>query len=308
MLGIKYPIIVAPMFLVSSPEMLIAAIKNGCTAAIPALNFRTPEALREGIRKIKMEANGPMGVNLIVNKSNFRLKRDLEICLEEGVEFYLTSLGSPKEVIEKAHARGQLVFCDVVNAEYAKKVEKLGADAVIAVNKRAGGHAGDKSMEELMAELKKEISIPIISAGGVSTSGDVKAAIDAGAAGLSVGSVFIASDEAPVSKEYKEGIVQYGAKDIVMTTRLSGTPCTVIKTPYVEKLGLEPTFLERLMKRYKSMKKLIKMILFIRGMKKLREAAYGFSYKSVWCAGPSIENVKSIRPMKEIIADLVKEL
>ena len=308
LLGIKYPIIVAPMFLVSSPEMIIEAIRNGCTAAIPALNFRSAEELREGIRQVKKAIKGPMGVNLIVNQSNYRLKRDLEICLEEGVDFYITSLGNPAEVIQKAHLKGKHVFCDVVNAEYARKVESLGADAVIAVNNRAGGHAGNKSMADLLAELKSAINIPIISAGGVSLGSDVKAAIEAGASGVSVGTVFIASNEAPVSNEYKEGMVQYGAKDIVMTTRLSGTPCTVIKTPYVEQIGLEPTWLERIMKKHHSLKKFIKMILFIRGMKKLRNAAYGFSYKSVWCAGPSIENVHSIRPMKEIFDELISGL
>jgi nitronate monooxygenase len=308
MLGIKYPIIVAPMFLVSSPEMIIAAIQNGCTAAIPSLNFRTSQELRSGIRKVKSSVDGPMGINLIVNKSNFRLKKDLALCVEEGVDYYITSLGSPAEVIKLAHAKGQLVFCDVVNVEYALKVEAQGADAVIAVNNQAGGHAGDKSMKDLITELKQSLSIPIISAGGVSRSTDVKDAIDAGAAGVSVGSIFIASEEAPVSQEYKEGIVQYGADDIVMTTRLSGTPCTVIKTPYVEKIGTDPTLLERIMTKYKSSKKLIKMILFVRGMKQLKKSATGFSYKSVWCAGPSIENVHEIKSMKDIIADLVKDI
>lgn len=307
LLGIQYPIIVAPMFLVSSPEMLIEAINNGITAAIPALNFRTTNELREGIRKVKSNANGPMGINLIVNKSNFRLKKDLEICLEEGVDYYITSLGSPAEVIKRAHQKNTLVFCDVVNAEYARKVENMGADAVIAVNKQAGGHAGPMEMEELISSLKKEITIPIISAGGVSSSADIQRAMDAGAAGVSVGTIFIASDEAPVSQDYKQGIVDYKAADVVMTTRLSGTPCTVIKTPYVEEQGLEPTWLERLMKN-KRLKKFVKMILFVRGMKKLRQSAYGFTYKNVWCAGPSIENVNEIRPMKVIIQDLVSAL
>lgn len=308
LLNIKYPIIVAPMFLVSSPEMIIEAINNGITAAIPALNFRTSEELRNGIRKVKSSANGPIGINLIVNKSNFRLNKDLEICLEEGVDFYITSLGNPSDVIRRAQEKGQLVFCDVTNVEYAVKVEKLGADAVIAVNNRAGGHAGDLSMEDLVGRLKSAINIPIISAGGVAESSDINSALEAGASGVSVGTIFIASVEAPVSDEYKKGIVDYGAKDIVMTTRLSGTPCTVIKTPYVEEQGLEPSWLERMMKKHKRLKKLIKMILFIQGMKKLRQAAYGFTYKSVWCAGPSIEKVKEIRPMRSIIDDLIRDL
>ena len=308
LLGIQYPIIVAPMFLVSNTTMVIEAIKAGATAAIPALNYRTSDALRNAIREIKSEAKGPFGINLIVNKSNFRLKKDLDVCLEEGVDFYITSLGSPRMVIEKAHAKNQLVFCDVVNEEYALKVEKLGADAVIAVNNSAGGHAGPSAMKELVSSLKSVVKIPIISAGGVSSGQHIIEALSAGASGVSVGTIFIASNEAPVAEDYKQAMVSYGKDDIVMTTRLSGTPCTVIKTPYVEKIGLEPTFLERLMKKYSGLKKVIKAILFIQGMKKLRKSAFGFSYKSVWCAGPSIEGVKSIRPMKEIFEDLTVDL
>lgn len=308
MLGIKYPVIVAPMFLVSSPEMVIEAIRNGCTAAIPSLNFRSADELRNGIRKIKSAVSGPMGINLIVNKSNFRLKSDLDVCIEEGVDFYITSLGNPAEVIEAAHAKGKLVFCDVVNSEQAKKVESAGADAVIAVNNRAGGHAGSKSMKELIASLRSVIGIPIISAGGVSTYGDLENALREGASGVSVGTIFIASNESPVSREYKEAVVRYGEKDIVMTTRLSGTPCTVINTPYVQKVGLEAGWLENIMKKNKKLKKFIKTILFIRGMKKLRDSAFGFSYKDVWCAGPSLENVHAVRPMKSIIGDLVSGL
>ena len=287
---------------------MIEAIKAGGTAAIPALNYRTSDALRTAIREIKSVAKGPFGINLIVNKSNFRLKKDFEVCLEEGVDFYITSLGSPKMVIERAHEKNQLVFCDVVNEAYALKVEKLGADAVIAVNKSAGGHAGPMDMKALLTSLKSSVKIPIISAGGVSSSGHIKDALEAGASGVSVGTIFIASDEAPVTEDYKQAMVTYGKDDIVMTTRLSGTPCTVIKTPYVEQIGLEPTWLERLMKRYSGLKKIVKAILFIQGMKRLRKSAFGFSYKSVWCAGPSIEGVKNIRSIKDIFKDLTVDL
>lgn len=307
LLGIRHPLIVAPMFLVSNADMVIAALRSGCTAAIPALNYRTQDELRKAIRQIKSAEAGPMGINLIVNKSNVRLAKDLEVCIEEGVDFYITSLGNPAQVIRRAHESGALVFCDVTNTEYAYKVEGLGADAVIAVNSSAGGHAGPTPMDELLSELKKVVHIPIISAGGVGDASDLKKALEMGASGVSVGSVFIASEEAPVSAEYKQAIVDYGADDIVMTTKLSGTPCTVIKTPFVEKQGLDPTFLEKLMKN-KRLKKFIKMILFIRGMKKLRKAAYDFTYQKVWCAGPSIEKVKVIRPMADIIADLVSEI
>lgn len=308
LLGIKYPLIIAPMFLVSDSRMVIEALKAGCTAAIPALNYRTPVELRNAIREIRAAQKGPIGINLIVNKSNVRLSKDLAICLEEGVDFYITSLGSPKEVIEKAHKDGKLVFCDVVNAEYAVKVEKLGADAVIAVNNAAGGHAGKLSMNELLTKLRAAVQIPIISAGGIAEASDFNAAMKAGASGVSVGTVFIASKEAPVSQEYKQALIEYGAKDIVMTTKLSGTPCTVIKTPYVAQIGTDPNWIEKIMNRYKGLKKIMKMILFVRGMKKLRSAAFDFTYKKVWCAGPSIEKIKEIRPIQVIIADLVRDL
>ena len=112
MLGIEFPMIVAPMFLVSNKEMIIAAIKNGATGAIPALNYRTTDELRQAIRDIKAAVDGPFGINLIVNKSNFLYKEQLEICCEEKVDFILTSLGSPEETIKMSHAAGVKVFCD----------------------------------------------------------------------------------------------------------------------------------------------------------------------------------------------------
>jgi nitronate monooxygenase len=128
-----------------------------------------------------------------------------------------------------------------------------------------------------------------------------------GAAGVSMGSIFIASEEAPVSKEYKEACVNYGAKDIVMTTKLSGTPCTVINTPYVQKVGTQQNWFERLLNRNKRLKKWVKALVFVRGMKRLQKAAFSSTYKTVWCAGPSIEHVNSIRSIKDIVDQLKKE-
>ena len=145
----------------------------------------------------------------------------------------------------------------------------------------------------------------MISAGGVSKKGDLDAAIALGAAGVSVGTVFIATHESPVSQEYKDALVNYGAKDIVLSTKLSGSHLTVINTPYVQELGTEASWLERLMKRHKWLKKWVKMLLFYKGMKKIEKAAFGATYQTVWCAGPSIENVKSIRSVAEVIDDLL---
>jgi len=304
MLNIEFPVIVAPMFLVSNVEMTVASIKAGATGAIPALNYRTVEELRAAIKEIKALTDGPFGINLIVNKSNFHYKEQLKVCCEEKVDYIITSLGSPKETILEAHKAGVKVFCDVVNAEYALKVEALGADAVIAVNKEAGGHAGPMSFKELLPELKKVCKIPIISAGGVGNGKEIKEMVDYGADGISMGSVFIASKEAGVSQEYKQACVDYGAKDIVMTTKLSGTPCTVINTEYVQKVGTKQNWFERLLSKNMRLKKWFKAFTFFKGMKRLQKAAFSSTYKTVWCAGPSIEHVKSIRPLQEIIEEL----
>ncbi len=307
MLNIEFPVIVAPMFLVSNKKMIVEAIKAGVTGAIPALNYRTVDDLRTAIREIKEEAGGPLGINLIVNKSNFLYKEQLKVCCEEKVDFIITSLGSPEETIRQAHANGVLVFCDVVDARYAKKVEQLGADAIIAVNKEAGGHAGPMSYKELIPLLKKECSIPVISAGGVGNGHEIREMIDYGADGCSMGSVFIASEESDVSPEYKQACIEYGKDDIVMTTKLSGTPCTVINTPYVQKVGTKQNGLERFLNKHKRLKKWFKAFTFMKGMKRLQRAAFSSTYKTVWCAGPSIEHVNAVRPLGEIVAQLRAE-
>lgn len=307
MLGIDFPIIVAPMFLVSNKEMIIAATEAGVTGAIPALNYRTVDELRKVIRELKVEAKGPFGINLIVNKSNFLYKEQLIACCEEKVDYIITSLGSPEETIKQARQAGVKVFCDVVDARFAKKVEDLGADAIIAVNKEAGGHAGPMSFKELIPLLNETCSIPVISAGGVGNGSEAKEMMNYGAAGLSMGSVFIASNEAGVSDEYKQACIDYGKDDIVMTTKLSGTPCTVIKTPYVEKVGTKQNRFERLLNKNKRLKKWFKAFTFMKGMKRLKNAAFSSTYKTVWCAGPSIEHVHEIRPLKDIVNSIREE-
>ncbi|MGB0431904.1 MAG: NAD(P)H-dependent flavin oxidoreductase, partial [Bacteroidia bacterium] len=185
---------------------------------------------------------------------------------------------------------------------------ELGADAIIAVNSNAGGHAGNIPKNELITILKDEIEIPIISAGGVGNSQELKETLDLGIAGCSIGSIFIASIESGVSQDYKQACVDFGADDIVMTTKLSGTPCTVIKTPYVAEIGTNQSFLEKLLNKNKQLKKWAKMLTFYKGMKSLEKAAFSATYKTVWCAGPTIENTKSIKPINDIVTNLVKDL
>lgn len=305
LLGIKYPVIMAPMFLVTNADMMIAALNSGIAAAVPALNYRTDSEFRAEISKIRENSNGPLGVNLIVNKSNIKLKSQLATCLDLKVDFIITSLGSPESIIAACKPNGIKVFCDVVDLKYAQKVEQLGADGVIAVNSSAGGHCGPTSAENLIPLLKQNCNIPIISAGGISQKGDIQKALDIGADGVSVGTVFIATTESPVSQEYKNACVEYGEKDIVLSNKLSGSHLTVINTPYVQELGTEPNFLERMMKKHKWLKKWVKLFIMFKGMKAIEKAAFGSTYKTVWCAGPSIEHVKEIRSVKTVIEELV---
>jgi nitronate monooxygenase len=307
LLGIRYPIIVAPMFLISNTRMVISALNCGVTAAFPALNYRTDEELRAAIREIKQNSDKPFGVNLIVNRSNPKYKSQLKTLLELKVDFIITSLGSPQEVIEQCKPLGIKVFCDVVDLKYAKKVEAMGADALIAVNNRAGGHAGSLSPHELVTLLKDNCSIPVISAGGIATGEDLKQVLDWGAAGASVGTIFIACNEADITAEYKQAMVNYGAKDIVMTNKLSGSPLTVINTPYVRQLGTKANFLEWILNNNKTLKKYAKMLIAFRGMKAVEKAAFGATYKTVWCAGPAIEHVKCIQPIADIINTLTRQ-
>lgn len=308
LLSIEYPIIMAPMFLVSNTAMVKEAMKCGIAGCIPALNYRTLEELRTAIqelREVKKKTKGAFGFNLIVNKSNPKALKQLDLICEEGCDFIITSLGSPAKTIEEAHKKGIKVLCDVTDLRFAKKVEDLGADAIIAVNNEAGGHRGNISPKELIKLLKENCSIPVISAGGVGNKEELDMMLSFGADGVSVGSPFIASLEANVTDDYKQACVDYGADDIVMTERISGTPCTVINTPYMQKIGTKSPWLERTLNKNRKLKKWVKMLRFYIGMKATEKAAQKATYKTVWVAGPSIEHTKAILPVREIVSKLI---
>lgn len=295
------------MFLVSNVAMVKEAMNAGIAGCIPALNYRTLEELREAIKELKASKpeGGSFGFNLIVNKSNVKYKGQLEVLCEEKCDFIITSLGSPEETIKQAHKNGIKVFCDVTDLKFAKKVENLKADAIIAVNNEAGGHRGNLSPKELTKQLTENCNIPVISAGGVGNKEQLEKMLSYGAVGVSVGSPFIASTEASVNQEYKQACVDYGANDIIMTKRISGTPCTVINTPYIQKIGTEETWLEKILNKNKKLKKWVKMIRFSIGMRATEKAAKKATYKTVWVAGPSIEYTKDIRSVKDIVTKFV---
>ena len=305
-LDVEHSIIMAPMFLVTNTKMMIEAMNSGIAACIPALNFRTIEEFEIAINEIRSKTtSGGLGINLIVNKSNIKLEKQLESCVKLEVDFIITSLGSPRNVIEKCKPKGIKVFCDVIEETYAKKVEELGADAVIAVNKNAGGHAGKLTPQELFDIISENCNLPIISAGGIGTKQGITEILEIGFSGISIGSPFIACEEAHISEQYKQACVDYGKEDIVFTTKISGTPCTVINTPYVQQTGTTQNWLEKILNKNKKLKKWVKMITYFKGMKSVENAAFSSTYKTVWCAGPSIEYTKGILPLKEIVRNFL---
>jgi nitronate monooxygenase len=307
MMGIQYPIIAAPMFLVSNEDIVVAASEAGGIGTVPSLNYRPPEKFKEAMENIKKRTKKPVGVNIIVNKSNNRAEGDLQIALDAGVELFITSLGNPKHVIEEAHKNGAKVFCDVTNLEFAKKVQDLGADGVIAVGAGAGGHAGPISPMVLVPWLKTELRIPIIAAGGISHGAQIAACLALGAAGVSVGTRFIASKEAGVDTSYKNAVVSSTPEDIVMTTRVSGTPAAVINTEYVKKLGTDLPWILKALKDNPATKKYVVPLIHLMGMKSLEESANKPSWKTVWSAGQSVGLVDDILSTTEIYQKLVSE-
>lgn len=312
-LKLRFPLIVAPMFLVSNAQMIKAAIDNEVMGVFPTLNFRNDGELEKVLTEIKdydqqNGGKGHYGVNLIVQKSNPLYEKHLKICIEQKVPFYITSLGNPTNVIEAAHQYGGKVFCDVTNLKHAQKVADAGADGFIAVTQGAGGHAGPNPMNILIPALKKRFpNIPVIAAGGIAHGNAITSSLALGAEGVSVGTRFIASNEATVNDAYKNAIVEAGMDDIVMTTKLSGTPSSVINTDEAKKIGLKQNFLERWLSKNKTTKKYFKMWVQYLGMKKLEKSVAANNYKRIWSAGKSVHMIEDISPMSKIIDRLEDE-
>ena len=311
-LGIDFPVIMAPMFLVSNEAMVQAAMQAGIMGCFPSLNYRNKgeyEKVLENLNKFKHEkgVSGNYGVNLIVQKTNPMLKEHLEASVRQKVPFYITSLGSPKEVIEAARSYGGKVYCDVTNVEHAGKAADLGCDGFIAVGQGAGGHAGPYPLQILVPALKREFpNMPVISAGGVASGEGIVSMLALGAEGVSIGTAFIATNEAGVNQAYKQAIVDSHMGDIVMTDKISGTPCTIINTPYAKKIGYKQNWLERQLSTNPRTKKYFKMLVQLRGMQKLEQSIKPASYQTLWCAGQSVEMVSSIRNVADVVADFEK--
>ena len=307
LLSIDFPMIMAPMFLVSNEAMVESAMENGIAGAFPTLNYREEGQLENVIDSLnekyaRHKGKGTFGVNLIVQKTNPLYKKHLEVCVEKKVPFYITSLGNPKEVIKRAHEYGGKVFCDVTNLEHAQKCYDMGCDGFIAVGQGAGGHAGPNPLHLLVPSLKKAFPDKVvIAAGGIASGEGIVSMLSVGAAGVSVGTRFIATKEAGVNEAYKEAVVNSKMNDIVLTTKISGTPCTIINTPYAKKIGYKQNFIERFLSNNKQTRKYFKMWVQYMGMKKLEKSVLPADYKTLWCAGQSVELIDKIETTQSIV-------
>lgn len=306
-LNCSLPIIGAPMFLVSNEDLVVSVSEKGGVGTVPSLNYRPASEFRLALERIKQRTQKPIGVNLIVNAANKRVPDDLRSCLDLGVDLIITSLGNPKSVIEEAHKQNCKVYCDVTNLAHAKKVQDLGADGVIAVSAGAGGHAGPLSPFSLIPWLKQEIEVPIVLAGGIANGTTMAAALALGADAVSVGTRFIASHEAQVEEAYKEAILKATPEDIVMTTKISGTPAAVINTDYVKKSGTELNWALKILKDHPKTKKWVTPLIHYMGMRDLEKAAKKTTWKNVWSAGQTVGLIQETLSASEIVDQFVKE-
>ncbi len=307
LLNLEYPIIGAPMFLVSNEDMVVEISESGAIGAFPALNYRPIENYKKALQTIRSRTKKPICVNIIVNKSNTRQNDDLKMALDAGVNLFITSLGNPKTVIEEAHKNGAKVFCDVTNLDHALKVEDLGADGVIAVGAGAGGHAGPISPVVLIPWLKTKLKIPVIAAGGVTNGATFAAMLALGASGVSIGTRFITSKEAKVESGYKQAILNSTPEDIVLTTKLSGTPANVIATEFIKKQGTDLPWIVEKLKNHKLTKKYVTPLIHLSGMKALEKAANTPTWKTVWGAGQGVGLINEIKSCREIVNEIVED-
>lgn len=247
--SLRLPVIAAPMFLASSPQLVTAACKAGIVGTLPALNQRTTEGLAlwleeiaaalQALRRQGERDPAPYGVNLIVHRSNPRLRADLEVCVRHQVPLVITSLGAVREVVDEVHAYGGLVFHDVINLRHARKAAAAGVDGLIAVAAGAGGHAGTMSPFALVNEIRQFFEKTVILAGALATGRDVAAAQMIGADLAYLGTRFLATQESMAPPAYKDLLAQSHAADIVYTPQVSGVHGNFLRQS-IEAAGLDP--------------------------------------------------------------------
>jgi nitronate monooxygenase len=306
-LGIEVPLICGAMYPCSNPELVAAVSEAGGIGVIQPLSmvYVHRHEFGEGLRLIRGLTSKPVGMNVIVERSSKvyleRMQRFVDEAVEAGIRFFVTSLGNPRWVVEKAHAVGGFVYHDVTERKWAVKGLDAGVDGLIAVNDRAGGHAGPKSAEALIAELA-DFGVPVVCAGGIGDEEDFVRALQMGYAAVQMGTRFIATAECTAHRDYKQAILEADEADIVLTERITGVPVSVIRTPYIERVGTGAGPLARWMLRGRKTKHWMRMIYSLQSIWKLKRSSLrSFSYRDYLQAGKSVAGIEKVEPAGEIV-------
>ena len=297
--SLRLPVIGAPLFIVSTPKLVIEQCKSGIIGAFPALNARKEEELESWLKNISQELEAfkknnpekkvaPYAVNQIVHQSNTRLKIDVEMCVKYKAPIVITSLRPPAEVVEAVHSYGGLVFHDVINMRHAKKAISQGVDGIIAVCAGAGGHAGTISPFALIKEIKEIFDGFVILSGSMSNGRDVLAAECIGADLAYMGTRFIATKEANAVDEYKDMIIDSDADDIVYSSLFTGIHGSYLKGSIV-KSGIDPENLELGDKNTMN---------FDSSESKAK------AWKDIWGAGQGVGSMKDIPNVSDLVDEI----
>jgi nitronate monooxygenase len=300
------------MYPCSNPELIAAVSAAGGVGVIQPISMTYVHGhdLREGIRFIRQITDRPIGFNALVEASSRiyleRMRKWVDIALDEGVRFFITALGNPDWVVERVHARGGVVYHDVTERKWADKGIAAGVDGLICVNNRAGGHTGVRSPQELYGELA-DLGLPLVCAGGIGDADAYDRALSMGYAAVQLGTRFIATAECHAHDDYKQKILEATSSDIVLTDKISGVPVSIIETPYIRKVGTRAGPLLSRLLRHPRGKHYARMFLSLRSVWQLKRASLqGMSYKDVFQAGKSVDAIHEILPAAEVIRKLTR--
>ena len=305
--GIEVPLLCGAMYPCSNPELVAAVSEAGGMGIVQpiSLTYVHGHEFREGLRLIRRLTSKPIGMNALIEQSSKayreRMERWIDVALEEGVRFFVTSLGNPRWVVDRVSPSGGVVYHDVTERKWAEKGIAGGVQGLIGVNDRAGGHAGARSAEALLEELAP-LGLPVVCAGGVGSDQDFARALRMGYAGAQIGTRFIATPECRASEAYKRGIVAATEKDIVLTERLTGVPVAVLDTPSVRRLGTKAGPIARWMLRGRRTKHWMRTIYALRSLWALKRGLLRDSpERDYWQAGKSVAGIDRIEPAGEIV-------
>ncbi len=312
--GIQTPLICGAMYPCTNVELVAAVSEAGGIGIVQPLSliYVHGEDLRTALRRLRGLTDKPYGFNALVEKSikryEDRMREWVDIALEEGAGLFITALGKPDWVVEKAHAAGIPVYHDVTDRNWAEKAIDHGVDGLICVNNRAGGHAGSLGPEQMIDTLG-DLGKPLICAGGIGDEAAFVHALSLGYAGCQLGTRFIASTECSAHDDYKQAILDAKETDIVLSEKISGVPVSLIRTPLVEKMGLIPGPFARWMLRGNRRKHWMRAIYGLRSIWRLKRASLrGLGYMDLFQAGKSVEEIDTVVPAGEIVRKFAEAL